>query len=171
MSLLNRVQQLPKGFVWGAATAAYQTEGSTKVAGKGKTMWDDYLVAQGRFLPDPASDFYNRYEEDIRLSAEHGLNAIRVSIAWTRIFPNGDDAEPLFKFLKEQKSFAGFDPAHKLTPVLEEMLAKDAPDYKETADIKWNFTKFLVNKRGMVVARFEPTESLDNIAKQIEEII
>lgn len=45
MSLLNRVQQLPKGFVWGAATAAYQTEGSTKVAGKGKTMWDDYLVA------------------------------------------------------------------------------------------------------------------------------
>lgn len=94
MSLLNRVQQLPKGFVWGAATAAYQTEGSTKVAGKGKTMWDDYLVAQGRFLPDPASDFYNRYEEDIRLSAEHGLNAIRVSIAWTRIFPNGDDAEP-----------------------------------------------------------------------------
>ena len=84
---------------------------------------------------------------------------------------NGDDADDLFKFLKEQKSFAGFDPAHKLTPVLEEMLAKDAPDYKETADIKWNFTKFLVNKRGMVVARFEPTESLDNIAKQIEEII
>lgn len=84
---------------------------------------------------------------------------------------NGDDADDLFKFLKEQKSFAGFDPAHKLTPVLEEMLAKDAPDYKETADIKWNFTKFLINKRGMVVARFEPTESLDNIAKQIEEII
>ena len=92
MSLLNRVQQLPKGFVWGAATAAYQTEG--------KTMWDDYLVAQGRFLPDPASDFYNRYEEDIRLSAEHGLNAIRVSIAWTRIFPNGDDAEPLAEGVK-----------------------------------------------------------------------
>lgn len=104
MSLLNRVQQLPKGFVWGAATAAYQTEGSTKVAGKGKTMWDDYLVAQGRFLPDPASDFYNRYEEDIRLSAEHGLNAIRVSIAWTRIFPNGDDAEPLAEALSTTTS-------------------------------------------------------------------
>ena len=105
MSLLNRVQQLPKGFVWGAATAAYQTEGSTKVVGKGKTMWDDYLVAQGRFLPDPASDFYNRYEEDIRLSAEHGLNAIRVSIAWTRIFPNGDDAEPLAEGVDVQGYF------------------------------------------------------------------
>ena len=95
MSYLNRVKKLPGGFVWGAATAAYQTEGSTKVAGKGKTMWDDYLVAQGRFLPDPASDFYNRYEEDIRLAAEHGVNAIRVSIPWSRIFPNGDDAKPI----------------------------------------------------------------------------
>lgn len=95
MSLLNRVKKLPRDFVWGAATAAYQTEGSTTVDGKGKTMWDDYLVAQGRFLPDPASDFYNRYEEDIRLAAEHGLNAVRISIAWTRIFPNGDDTEPL----------------------------------------------------------------------------
>lgn len=95
MSYLNRVKKLPGGFVWGAATAAYQTEGSTKVADKGKTMWDDYLVAQGRFLPDPASDFYNRYEEDIRLAAEHGVNAIRVSIPWSRIFPNGDDAKPI----------------------------------------------------------------------------
>ena len=82
---------------------------------------------------------------------------------------NGNDADPLFKFLKEQKTFAGFDPAHKLTPVLEEILSKECPDYKETSDIKWNFTKFLVSKRGQVIARFEPTESLDAIAKQIEE--
>lgn len=89
MSLLNRVKSLPKDFVWGGATAAYQVEGSTKVAGKGKTMWDDYLKAQGRFSPDPASDFYNRYPEDIALSKKFGLNAIRVSLAWTRIFPEG----------------------------------------------------------------------------------
>ncbi|WP_333589841.1 6-phospho-beta-galactosidase [Ligilactobacillus acidipiscis] len=89
MSLLNRVKSLPNGFVWGGATAAYQVEGSTKVAGKGKTMWDDYLKAQGRFSPDPASDFYNRYPEDIALSKKYGLNSIRVSIAWTRIFPKG----------------------------------------------------------------------------------
>lgn len=88
-SLLNRVQSLPKGFIWGGATAAYQVEGATKVDGKGKTMWDDYLKAQGRFSPDPASDFYHRYPEDIALSKKYGLNAIRVSIAWTRIFPKG----------------------------------------------------------------------------------
>ncbi|MFT8410790.1 MAG: 6-phospho-beta-galactosidase [Schleiferilactobacillus perolens] len=88
-SLLNRVQSLPKGFIWGGATAAYQVEGATKVDGKGKTMWDDYLQAQGRFSPDPASDFYHRYPEDIALSKKYGLNAIRLSIAWTRIFPKG----------------------------------------------------------------------------------
>lgn len=86
---LNRVKKLPKDFIWGGATAAYQVEGATKVDGKGKTMWDDYLKAQGRFAPDPASDFYHLYPEDIRLSKKYGLNAIRVSIAWTRIFPKG----------------------------------------------------------------------------------
>ena len=89
MTLLNRVQKLPHDFVWGGATAAYQVEGSTQADGKGKTMWDDYLEKQGRFSPDPASDFYNRYPEDIGLAKKYGLNAVRVSIAWTRIFPEG----------------------------------------------------------------------------------
>ena len=84
---------------------------------------------------------------------------------------NGADADPLYVFLKEQKTFAGFDPAHELTPVLEEILSKETPGYKETSDIKWNFTKFLINKRGQVIARFEPTESISNIAKQIEELL
>ncbi len=84
---------------------------------------------------------------------------------------NGDDADPLYKFLKEQKGFAGFDAAHPLTPVLEKMLSESDPDYKDSSDIKWNFTKFLTNKRGQVVARFEPTENFENIAKQIEEYL
>ena len=83
---------------------------------------------------------------------------------------NGDDADPLYKFLQQQKGFAGWDESHPLTPVLEKMLSED-PDYKQKPDIKWNFTKFLINKKGMVVARFEPTESIENIAKQIEELL
>jgi len=54
---------------------------------------------------------------------------------------------------------------------LDDMLGKADPDYKQKPDIKWNFTKFLINKKGQVVARFEPTESIDNIAKQIEELL
>ena len=84
---------------------------------------------------------------------------------------NGDDADPLFRFLQEQRGFAGWDESHPLTPVLDKMLSEADPDYKQKSDIKWNFTKFLINKRGMVVARFEPTESLDNISKEIEKLL
>ena len=51
------------------------------------------------------------------------------------------------------------------------MLSKEDPDYKEKNDIKWNFTKFLIDKRGMVVARFEPTEKIEIIAAKIEELL
>ena len=50
--------QLPEDFIFGGATAAYQVEGSTKEGGKGAVAWDDFLAEQGRFSPDPASDFY-----------------------------------------------------------------------------------------------------------------
>lgn len=89
MTLLNRVKKLPKGFVWGGATAAYQVEGNTKVDGRGKNLWDDYLAKQGWFSPDPACDFYHRYPEDLALAHKYGLNAVRLSISWVRIFPDG----------------------------------------------------------------------------------
>lgn len=83
---------LPRNFLMGGASAAYQVEGATKEDGKGPVLWDDYLKKQGRFSPDPAADFYHRYEEDIALSARYGVQAIRVSIAWSRIFPDGAGA-------------------------------------------------------------------------------
>ena len=88
-----------------------------------------------------------------------------------KIKVNGEEADPLYKFLTGQKGFAGWDEGHKLTPILEEMLSKEDPDYKQKPDIKWNFTKFLTDKRGVVVARFEPTESLENIAAKVEELL
>ena len=86
-----------------------------------------------------------------------------------KIKVNGDDAEPLYQFLKEQKGFAGWDESHPIYPLLDKMLTEADPDYKQKADIKWNFTKFLINKKGQVIARFEPTEKIANIAKLIEE--
>ena len=84
---------------------------------------------------------------------------------------NGEDADPLFVFLKEQKGFAGWDMEHPIANVLDEMLTKQDPDYKEKSDIKWNFTKFLINKKGQVVARFEPTAKIEEIEKQIIELL
>lgn len=76
-------------FVFGGATAAYQCEGSTRAYGKGKVAWDDYLEKQGRFLADPASDFYHQYPVDLELCKKFNIHAIRISIAWSRIFPEG----------------------------------------------------------------------------------
>lgn len=84
---------------------------------------------------------------------------------------NGPEAEPLFKYLQEQRGFEGFQMEHPIAPALVDILSKEDADYASKPDIKWNFTKFLVNKMGLVVARFEPTESLENVEKQIEELL
>ena len=84
---------------------------------------------------------------------------------------NGADELPLYTFLKQQKGFSGFDANHKLTPILEGMFDKAMPDWRKSSDIKWNFTKFLVDREGHVVARFEPTHDIKDIEKQIEQLL
>jgi glutathione peroxidase len=83
----------------------------------------------------------------------------------------GPDADPLFKFLEEQKGFAGWDMDHPIAHILDDMLSKEDPDYKEKPSIKWNFTKFLIDKKGNVVKRFEPTEKIEVIAAEIEKLL
>lgn len=81
--------RLPETFIFGGATAAYQAEGAVTEDGKGRVAWDTYLEQQGRFSPEPASDFYHQYPTDLKLCQQFGINGIRISIAWSRIFPNG----------------------------------------------------------------------------------
>ncbi|GEA60745.1 6-phospho-beta-glucosidase [Vibrio comitans] len=96
--------QFPEHFLWGGAIAANQVEGSYLEDGKGLSTAD--MLPNGILSPhqtreerepgikDLAIDFYNRYPEDISLFKEMGFTCLRLSIAWTRIFPNGDDVEP-----------------------------------------------------------------------------
>ena len=84
---------------------------------------------------------------------------------------NGTDADPLYAYLTSQRGFAGWDMEHPIAHILDDILSKEDPDYKSKPDIKWNFTKFLINKKGLVVARFEPTEKIENIARQIEQLL
>lgn len=88
-----------------------------------------------------------------------------------KIEVNGENEQPLYTFLKSQKGFAGFDPAHKLTAILDGMFRKADPDYDKTPSIKWNFTKFLINKDGKVVERFEPTATKAVMAPAIEALL
>ncbi|WEV51448.1 6-phospho-beta-galactosidase [Lactobacillus sp. ESL0731] len=81
--------KFPDNFYFGGATAAYQCEGATDEDGKGEVIWDKYLREQNTINPNPSCDFYHRYSEDLALCKKFKINAIRVSIDWARIFPNG----------------------------------------------------------------------------------
>ncbi|MCW6554363.1 6-phospho-beta-glucosidase [Yersinia ruckeri] len=101
-------QQLPKDFLWGGAVAAHQVEGGWDKGGKGVSIADvlsggshgvDRImtdgVLEGYDYPNhEAVDFYSHYKEDIALFAEMGFKCFRTSIAWTRIFPKGDEQQP-----------------------------------------------------------------------------
>lgn len=81
---------------------------------------------------------------------------------------NGENEEPVWAYLKSQKGFEGFDLAGKiLIPIVKSM----DPDYKNNSNIKWNFTKFLVDRNGNVVERYEPTVKPEKIEKKIIELL
>lgn len=82
---------------------------------------------------------------------------------------NGANALPLFRWMESQKGFEGFDADNELTPILENMFDEKCPGWRESSDIKWNFTKFLVNRKGEVVARFEPTHDMADVERQVAE--
>lgn len=90
---------------------------------------------------------------------------------FAKIEVNGANATPLYKYLVSEKGFNGFNPKHKLAAVLEDMLGKVDPHFKKDPAIKWNFTKFLVDREGNVVERFEPTEDLSVVEEAIKKLI
>ena len=123
----------PKDFLWGGATAANQVEGGWNEGGRGLanvdvTPWGPdrrkvmsgttaaHTLDENHFYPGlEAVDFYHHYKEDIALFAEMGFKVFRMSIAWSRIFPNGDEETPneeglqfyenVFRELKKAFSF------------------------------------------------------------------
>ena len=99
---------LDKNFLWGGAVAAHQLEGAYQEGGKGISIADimtlgdrehpreiTKTIEKDKYYPNHVGiDFYHHYKEDIKLMAEMGFKAFRTSIAWTRIFPNGDEDAP-----------------------------------------------------------------------------
>ena len=83
---------------------------------------------------------------------------------------NGETAIPLFKYLKEQKGFEGFGKGPKAL-AMSALLKKIDKDYKNNSEIKWNFTKFVIDREGNVVARFEPTVKMETIDKFVEGLL
>ena len=88
-----------------------------------------------------------------------------------KIEVNGENESPLFTFLKSQKGFGGFDTTQKIGALLDQMLSQADPDYASKPDIKWNFTKFLIDREGNVVERYEPTTECAVIEEAIKKLL
>ena len=89
----------PKGFIWGAATAAFQVEGATAEDGRGLSIWDTFTRVPGAIFhgdtAEIACDHYHRLDCDLDLMAQLGLKAYRFSIAWPRVQPDGRNVNPI----------------------------------------------------------------------------
>ena len=83
---------------------------------------------------------------------------------------NGEQANEVFKWLYSQKPFAGFGDSDT-GKFMDEMLSKADPDYASNPDIKWNFTKFLLDRKGRVVARFEPVVTPAELEAHVEALL
>ncbi|MBR4471403.1 MAG: glycoside hydrolase family 1 protein [Erysipelotrichaceae bacterium] len=118
------MKKFREDFLWGAAVAANQCEGAWNEDGKGMTTTDylsmdkymkdsvDFVIEEDKYYPShEAIDFYHRFKEDIALFAECGFRCFRFSIAWARIFPNGDEEKPNQKGLDHYREV--IDECHK----------------------------------------------------------
>ncbi|MBR4379675.1 MAG: glutathione peroxidase [Bacteroidaceae bacterium] len=87
-----------------------------------------------------------------------------------KIDVNGENQSPLFAFLKSKQGFKGFEP-NDTGKMMEQMMARRDPDFKNKSDIKWNFTKFLVNQQREVIARFEPSDDMGKLEEMISDLL
>lgn len=90
---------------------------------------------------------------------------------FSKVDVNGAEEIPLYTWLKSKAGFEGFAPGHPLSGVLDNMLRSQDPEYDQKSDIKWNFTKFLIDRKGNVVGRFEPTVAPADIADEIRKYL
>ncbi|MFJ9576599.1 GH1 family beta-glucosidase [Streptomyces sp. NPDC101191] len=117
---LTAVRRFPSGFLWGAATAAYQIEGAAAEDGRTPSIWDTFSHTPGKVFQghtgDVAVDHYHRFREDVRLMSELGLNAYRFSVSWSRVQPTGrgpavQQGLDFYRRLVDELLEAGIEPA------------------------------------------------------------
>ena len=137
-----------------------------------ESLYQDYKDKGFEILDFPCNQFGEQapgtYEEI------HAFCTGKYNISFPqfeKIDVNGENADQLFVYLKSQKGFQGFNTKDRIGKFLDNRFRKQDPNYDQNPDIKWNFTKFLVDKEGNVVERFEPTATAADIEVKLKEIL
>ncbi len=134
-------------------------------------MYRDLRDKGFEILDFPCNQFANQAPGD----AEEIHNFCKMKFGtefpqFAKIDVNGDNADPLFAFLATEKPFAGFGKGLK-NAALQKFADMNNKSYGDKAYIKWNFTKFLIDRSGAVAARFEPTEDMAEVRKAVESLL
>ena len=147
--------RFPPEFTWGAATAAYQTEGAATEDGRGECIWDRFTATPGHVANGEtglvACDSYHRYPEDVRLMRELGLDAYRFSIAWPRVVPDG----------RGQVNAAGLDFYDRL---VDELLANGIVPFATL--YHWDLPQALEDEGG-----WPARDTVDAFAEYVEVVV
>lgn len=134
-------------------------------------IYDEFKEKGLEILDFPCNQFGNQApssDDEI-----HSFCSDRYGITFpqfAKVDVNGENAIPLYKWLTDNTEFEGFD-KNPMGLMLSGVVKKMDKDYKNNGLVKWNFTKFLINRNGEIVARFEPMNSLKKVKAKIEEII
>ncbi|MBQ7599164.1 MAG: glutathione peroxidase [Clostridia bacterium] len=133
-----------------------------------EAMYKEFKDCGFEILDFPCNQFANQApgtEEEI-----HEFCTLKFGTEFpqfAKIDVNGDNADPLFAYLATEKPFTGFGKGLK-NAALKKFADMNNKQYGDKAYIKWNFTKFLVDREGKVIARFEPTEDMKNVREAVE---
>ena len=145
--------------------------GFTPQYGPMQELYNEFHEAGLEILDFPCNHFANQAPGD---SEEiHSFCQGRFGITFpqfAKVEVNGDGAIPLYRYLTSATSFEGFGKS-PMALMLAGVVKKTDKDYKNNGSIKWNFTKFLIDRKGEIAARFEPTADMELVKKKIEELL
>ncbi len=134
-------------------------------------MYEKYHEQGLEIVDVPCNQFANQAPED-----DEGIHEF-CTMRYKTQFPqmkksdvNGENELPIYTYLKSQKTFEGFGKGPKAV-LMNGVAKKMDKDFKDNANIKWNFTKFVVNRQGEVVARFEPTADMADLDKYVASLL
>ena len=137
-----------------------------------EALYEKYRASGFEILDFPCNQFGAQAPGTIAEIQEFCTSNYNVTFPqFDKIDVNGADESPLFTFLKKEKGFGGFDTNDQRGKFMHEMMLKKDADYQKSSDIKWNFTKFLVDRKGRVIRRFEPTDSMRDVEEWIEKTL